>query len=387
MKNMNMVKLAGVLLMVWCVLATACDEDNTTPAVGEITVTLEGNNAMAPATVTFSAVADEAPVILWDFGYAQEVNDGDGPVPIGAVGQEVTMTFEEPGTYTVTVTAMASDKAKAKTTTVTVSVFSSDDLTYELVEDKNTLSQAHDLCTDEVTSTVNVALSANIENSFLLTEYYVTRTWHEQQVTDTVREDPFQWQATTYDDLMAGFTDVPTVLSNGEEVAITLSAMLHTDAATIVEIGSAIVDNSLTEIYNGPVLPEGKWLAKNITSGFTSDVYLVQTGTNTFWVSDFGLDWSNWDDYWYTTEFSVTCDGDVVLDGEGRDNPTDFEIPAEVDASARTYGIRVMPYRALSGTAVYDAVNKIISFTDVAVTDEWWGADNHTINLTFTFDE
>lgn len=373
----------SILLLALAVMWVGCDDEEGSGLlpVGEVTLVVDGNNQIAPATVSFSASAENANTYIWDFGYSKDV-DGDGEeLSMGAQGQDVTMTFETPGTYTVMLKAYGKDEV---TEVTTVSIYAASDLSYTFQELGNTLDEEQDLCNSQVTFDVDLSFDVDVVNGFLVEEYYLTKTWGEQEVIDTLTQEELAVTVDTYTALMQDFEEVPDYLSAGEEVKYYLSAKLLTDEETIIVMDSLIATAELTEVFGGPVLPEGEWLAENLSTSYSTTVYLVQTGANKYWISNFGMDWSNWTDYWYTTEVSIGCTSDVTLDAVGRDNPTDIEIPDGIYPEPRS-GVRVMPYRTVSGSPVYDETNQKLIFSNVEVTDEWWAADNHTIDITFTY--
>ncbi len=146
-----------------------------------------------------------------------------------------------------------------------------------------------------------------------------------------------------------------------------------------------------------PHIPAGIWEAHNKKTSFKKLVevkYMELEEGVWFWVfTDFGIDWSNWNDYWYGTAFYLECplSGDdrfvVRLSGWGTDMPLWFEMDND-SGIPETRPLRLMPYVYLDdgNPGFYDAQKKQFIFKNIEVNDAWWGADRHIIeDVTFTY--
>ena len=163
-----------------------------------------------------------------------------------------------------------------------------------------------------------------------------------------------------------------------------------------------------------PNIPVGIFEANNQISGFKKDVELQQgiwvwewiwNGTDWYedWVwhaelyllTDFGLDWCNWNDWWYGVAFSINCPkpGDsryvIELSAVGMDTGDDYTMIDRATGSLTTKKLRIMPYVYQDDSpdiGYFDAANNKLIFENVKVDDTWWHADKHTIEkVTFTY--
>ncbi len=186
------------------------------------------------------------------------------------------------------------------------------------------------------------------------------------------------------------------------ELAIEFEAILKLSDGT--EMHYLYGEYILIPVLNGfcslPEIPTGNWLAKNNNTLYTRTVWVekpspVFTGEDDgrALITDFGLDWSNWEDVWYCIEFKIICpvgnDPRYVIEllPDGNYDPGPTWTGTGRSGAEETKLIRVMPYAYEDNTIVgyYDAENQEIIFEDVPLIDTWWGADNHTVNLTFTY--
>jgi len=162
---------------------------------------------------------------------------------------------------------------------------------------------------------------------------------------------------------------------------------------------------SIVPVLNGfcplPSLPSGEWVAVNNNTMFTKTVTIVtpspfvEVDDGRFWISDFGLDWSTWHDLWYTIEFKLDCptgnDPRYVIKLMPGGNWNTGVSMTDIDHTNTevTKDIRIMPYQYEDNNIVghYDPNTEKITFEDVPLVDTWWDTDNHTVNLTFTYNE
>lgn len=150
-----------------------------------------------------------------------------------------------------------------------------------------------------------------------------------------------------------------------------------------------------------PVVRTGIWTARNNGTSFTKDVIIrnpspfVTDDEGRYWLSDFGLDWSTWNDVWYSLEFKLECPrGDnpnqyfINLMPEGNYDTGTALTSTDRSGSSASKTVRVMPYQYKSDTEAYgyyDAETEQIVFKNVSVVDSWWNTDNHTVDLIYKY--
>lgn len=162
---------------------------------------------------------------------------------------------------------------------------------------------------------------------------------------------------------------------------------------------------SITPVLNGfcplPDLPSGEWTAVNNNTMFSKTVTImtpspfVDVDDGRYWISDFGLDWSTWDDVWYGLEFKLDCPKGndpryvIKLMPDGVYDTGLNWTATDRDGVEVTKNARVMPYAYEDNNIVgyYDPDTRKLTFEDVPLIDTWWATDNHTVNLTFTYDD
>lgn len=165
-----------------------------------------------------------------------------------------------------------------------------------------------------------------------------------------------------------------------------------------------------------PEIPTGVYEAHNRITGFKKSVELrkgvwiygwIWNATSAAWelgwtfhedyymLTDFGLDWCNWNDWWYGVVFTINCPkpGDsrfvINLPGDGFDTTEDITMIDRATGSDNTKKLRLMPYIYQTTTpdiGYYDASGNSLVFKNVSVDDNWWHSDKHTIqDVVFTF--
>jgi len=148
-----------------------------------------------------------------------------------------------------------------------------------------------------------------------------------------------------------------------------------------------------------PEIPDGVWEVHNKATGFKKEVeikYMEVYPTVWFYViTDFGIDWSNWNDFWYGTDFTLGCPkaGDnrfvVKLAAWGIDLPHIRLEMKNDQGDLETRPLRIMPWTYADDSpdiGYYDAGNRQFIFKNVKVRDTWWNIDNKTITeVTYTY--
>ena len=369
--------------------------------LGEITVTVEGDQSVVPAILTFTAEAENAVFYIWDFGYKKDLNeadDDDTKLSMGNIGEEVELTMQDGGAYTVKVTAY-NGNYKTKTKEITINLYSfEDDLTVNTTEEIE-LDIERDVCDPDNSLSFNLEFDVTDAHS-ILDKLYVVRSYSsailgDYEVADTLVSTSINYTYTSQADLLESFgITAGTEINDEDALTYSLYGIGNNGYTELLDEVSATASVNLIEAVT---IPLGAWEARNDDTDFTKTVQIHRpspfrtTDDGRYWITDFGLDWSNWHDYWYTIEFKLICpqggDPRYIIDLFGAGLDTGQE-QTDIDHTGTevTKAIRIMPY-IYSDTPVgyYDPDAQVISFVNVPLTDDWWGADNHTVNLTFTY--
>ncbi len=213
-------------------------------------------------------------------------------------------------------------------------------------------------------------------------------------LSDTIKVDIFDRDA-----LFSGMTFNPDSIRSDYSFLFETFMVLST-GDTIVSSGGQY---QATPVYLNfctlPDIPEGTWEVHNKATGYKKDVEIkymeVSPGVWFFVITDFGIDWSTWNDFWYGTNFSLACPpaGDyrfaVKLAAWGIDLPS-VRIEMENDFGVlETRPLRIMPWTYADDSpdiGYFDADNQQFIFKNVKVRDTWWGIDNMSIEeVTYTF--
>jgi hypothetical protein len=148
-----------------------------------------------------------------------------------------------------------------------------------------------------------------------------------------------------------------------------------------------------------PEIPLGFYEAHNKATGYKKTVEIrYMELAPAYWIyviTDFGIDWSRWNDFWYGTNFTIGCPlaGDdrfvVKLAAWGIDMPS-IRLEMKNDlGELETRPLRIMPWTYADDspdTGYYDATGQQLIFKNVKVRDTWWGVDNYSIQeVTFTY--
>ncbi len=369
--------------------------------LGEITVTVEGDQSVVPAILTFTAEAENAVFYIWDFDYKKDLNeadDDDTMLPMGNIGDEVELTFQHGGTYTVKVTAY-NGNYKTKTKEITINLYSfEDDLTVNTTEEIE-LDIDRDVCDPDNSLSFNLEFDVTDAHS-ILDKLYVVRSYSsailgDYTVADTLVSTSINYTYATQAELLESFGITAGTEVNDEDALTYILYGVGNNGYT--EMLDEVTVTASVNLIEAVTIPLGDWEARNDDTDFTKTVQIHRpspfrtTDDGRYWITDFGLDWSNWHDYWYTIEFKLLCpvEGDpryiIDLFGAGLDTGQE-QTDIDHTGTEVTKDIRIMPY-IYSGSAVgyYDPDAQVISFVNVPLTDAWWGADNHTVNLTFTY--
>lgn len=201
-------------------------------------------------------------------------------------------------------------------------------------------------------------------------------------------------------DLFDDFPFSPDSLKTSYYFTLSTIMYLPNGDSITTTSGNYEVATNLTGFCPLPTLPVGIWTAKNNETSFSKDVIIrnpspyAEDDEGRYWLSDFGLDWSNWSDMWYTIEFTLECprgDNDnqyyINLVPGGSDPGTDL---TSVDRTGVTVtkSVRIMPYQYDEDTEAYgyfDTETQQLVFSNVSVVDSWWNSDNHTVDLVFKY--
>jgi hypothetical protein len=227
--------------------------------------------------------------------------------------------------------------------------------------------------------------------------------------------DTITLSVTESGDLLEGLSFEPDSIRTGFYFTFETIAVL-TSSDTLRTTGSFQVVPQYLNFCTLPVIPTGTYEAHNRITGFKKNVEVRQgvwiygwvwNETSQAWemgwtlhpeyymITDFGLDWCSWNDWWYGAVFTINCPkpGDsrfvIELPGDGFDTTEDATMIDRVTGEESTKTIRLMPYIYQPTTAdvgYYDESTGTLIFRNVSVDDNWWHADKHVISdVTFTF--
>jgi len=399
----SIIKIFSVLTLLAVTLGACKKEepDIVYGDLGEITVSVDGDLSVVPATLTFTAEAENAEFYIWDYGYSKDLNEADddeSKIPMGNEGEEVELTFQHGGEYGVKVTAFNGDY-ETKTKEIVINLYSfEDDLSVSTTSNVD-LEIDRDVCDPDNSLGYNIQFDVNDDYS-ILDVIYVERSYNsiilgDYSEVDTLLGTDMTYNYTTQAELLESFGITSGTEINDEDVVT--YRLFGTGNNGVTELLDEFTATASVNLIESVTIPTGIWEATNDDTGFTKMVQIYrpspfrETDDGRYWITDFGLDWSSWTDYWYTTEFKLICpqEGDprYIIDmiGDGLDTG-ESQTDTDRTGTEVTKDIRIMPY-IYSGDAVayYDPDNQVISFVNVPLTDAWWGADNHTVNLTFTY--
>lgn len=221
-----------------------------------------------------------------------------------------------------------------------------------------------------------------------------TRQLIAEDLKDTVKVD-----ISSKSQLYQGLTFNPDSIRPGFSFVFKPYIISSATDTVFAAYGDYAVTPDYVNFCTLPDFPLGVYEAHNKATGFKKDVEIrymeVEQDVWFFVITDFGLDWSNWDDFWYGTNFSLSC----PLPGDSR-FPVEFagwgiDLGSVVLEMENDEGImesrplRIMPWVYDDETpdiGYYDAQNKQFIFKNVQVKDTWWDQDNHLLDeVTFTY--
>lgn len=207
---------------------------------------------------------------------------------------------------------------------------------------------------------------------------------------DMVFNDSISFSITNADELFSGFSTSLNDLKVGSRFGF--QAIGITPSADTLFINNAtFFDAEYIAFCEKPQLALGTWTATNTTTNFSKDVELIWDDVyDVYLFTDFGIDWSNWDDFWYGTMFNLACpliDGNPVqveLAGFGWDTNDEYEM-LDDNGVLETRRLRRMPYIYKEGSpkGYYNSTTGELVFSNVSVTDAWWDADQHDFSMVF----
>lgn len=204
---------------------------------------------------------------------------------------------------------------------------------------------------------------------------------------------------TGVDMLFSGLNFIPGSINSGYYFEFSSFIVLSPGDTIVSSYGNFYVEPEYINFCTLPDIPLGTWEAHNAETGFKKDVQILYLEVmKDVWflvITDFGLDWSTWDDHWYGTNFYLDCplpgmtQFKIDMAVWGIDQP---EIILEMDNDdgvPESRPLRIMPWNYGPDSpdiGYYDAVNKQLVFKDVYMIDTWWGIDNYLLKqVTFTY--
>jgi hypothetical protein len=213
-------------------------------------------------------------------------------------------------------------------------------------------------------------------------------------LSDTVRID-----IESMDSLFRGLDFNPDSIRSGYSFLFKTFLELQSGDTIVSSRGDYQVVPQYLNFCTIPEIPLGIYEAHNKATGFKKDVEVryIELAPAYFMyvITDFGIDWSNWNDFWYGTDFTLGCPlaGDdrfvVKLAAWGIDLSS-IRIEMENDlGEPETRPLRIMPWTYADDSpdiGYYDASAQQFIFKNVKVRDTWWNIDNRTIQeVTFTY--
>jgi hypothetical protein len=213
-------------------------------------------------------------------------------------------------------------------------------------------------------------------------------------LSDTVRIDLL-----TMDSLFSGLDFHPDSIRSGFSFLFKTFMVQESGDTIVSSRGDYLVSPEYINFCTLPVIPEGVWEAHNKATGFKKDIEIrsIELAPSFFMLvfTDFGIDWSRWNDFWYGTDFTIGCPlaGDdryvVKLAAWGIDLSY-MRLQMNNDkGEPETRPLRIMPWAYAADSpdiGYYDANARRFIFKNVKITDTWWNIDNYTIEeVTFTY--
>lgn len=217
-------------------------------------------------------------------------------------------------------------------------------------------------------------------------------------LNDVVIGEETTFAITSIGDLFEGLTyDYNNNLNDAYTFSFTAFAETENDE-TVLE--NTVFETTATfKVRILPTLETGTtWIVTNNNSGFSKEVQLFSVqeelgiASSEYFFTDFGIDWSWWNDFWYGTTFSIDfpeVDGDpyvINLGGTSGDQTLSYTGLADDGVTMETRNLRLMGYTYNDGSpkGEFDEATKTITFTSVNILDWWWGVDSHD-NISMTF--
>ena len=213
-----------------------------------------------------------------------------------------------------------------------------------------------------------------------------------EQVAVTNLSDTLKIDILSRDSLFRGFSFAPDSIRSGWSFLFKTFMVLDSGDTIVSSRGDYLATPVYMNFCTLPEIPNGTWEVFNKATGFKKDVEIkymeVYPDVWFYVITDFGIDWSTWNDFWYGTDFTLGCPmpGDtrfvVKLAAWGIDLPT-IRLEMKNDKGVpETRPLRIMPWTYADDSpdiGYYDADNKQFIFKNVKVRDTWWNIDNKSI--------
>ncbi len=220
-----------------------------------------------------------------------------------------------------------------------------------------------------------------------------------EQLAFTNLSDTLKIDILTMDSLFKGLDFIPDSIRSGYSFLFRTFVVLNSGDTLLSSRGDYQVIPQYLDFCELPEIPEGIWEVHNMATGYKKEVEIkyMELAPGYFMnvITDFGIDWSNWNDFWYGTDFTIGCPpaGDnryaVKLAAWGIDLPS-IRLEMKNDkGELETRPLRLMPWAYADDSpdiGYYDADTRQLIFKNVKVRDTWWNIDNATIQeVTFTY--
>ncbi|HBB93062.1 MAG TPA: hypothetical protein DC042_15455 [Bacteroidales bacterium] len=205
----------------------------------------------------------------------------------------------------------------------------------------------------------------------------------------------------TRDTLFAGLTFNPDSIRSGFTFLFKTYLVTNSGDTIFSVAGDYTVIPQYVNFCTIPEIPAGIWEIHNKATGFKKDIEIRYMELGPAWFTyvftDFGIDWSRWNDFWYGTDFYLGCPlaGDdryvVKLAAWGIDL-AGIRLEMKNDkGELETRPLRIMPWTYADDSpdiGYYDATARQFIFKNVKLRDTWWDIDNALIQeVTITYKE
>ena len=130
-----------------------------------------------------------------------------------------------------------------------------------------------------------------------------------EQVAVTNLSDTLKINILSRDSLFRGFSFAPDSIRSGWSFLFKTFMVLDSGDTIVSSRGDYLATPVYMNFCTLPEIPNGTWEVFNKATGFKKDVEIkymeVYPDVWFYVITDFGIDWSTWNDFWYGTDFSL----------------------------------------------------------------------------------